>query len=76
MNKIILSAALLLFAVGCTQVEHGTGKALGNANSVVTTYAPKVWGPGENGSGSSGSGDTVAQPTEEEKKRELEKQGS
>ena len=48
MNRAIIFFASALLAAGCAQVEKGTGKALGNANGVVNTYAPKVWGPGEN----------------------------
>ncbi len=71
MNRAIFLAALTLLLAGCTQVEKGTGRALNNANGVVTTYAPKVWGPGE----TPPQTETVIDPVTGEKKI-VEKKGS
>ena len=83
MNRVsIFLAGIFLaaipHAVGCAQVEKGTGKALGNANGVVNTYAPKVWGPGE----TPPQTETAIDPVTGEKKpvsgerKALEKRGS
>lgn len=71
MNRAIIFLAVALLAAGCSQVEKGTGKALGNANGVVNTYAPKVWGPGE----TPPQTETVIDPVTGEKKV-VEKRGS
>jgi hypothetical protein len=54
--KTKLLAGLILIvtplAVGCSNVEKGSGQVLDNANSVVRDTSPKVWTEGaEKGTG-------------------------
>jgi hypothetical protein len=42
MKKLIL-IALVATMFGCTKATQDTGRALDNANSVVTEGGPKVW---------------------------------
>lgn len=42
MKKLIL-ILLLVSLFGCTKATQDTGRALDNANSVVTQGGPKVW---------------------------------
>ena len=43
-NLMICSLVVSVCCMGCAEVEKSAGQAFGNANSVVTSASPKIWG--------------------------------
>lgn len=63
MNGKLLVGFLGLLCVSCSQAQQQGGHALGNANSVVRSVAPKVWTTNQN---ANNTNNNAAPQTEDE----------